>query len=309
MLRLTAPAGERLESAGRLEAYVAGAEANVAAALARLGIATAWVSALPASPLGDRVARELTAAGVDLAFVERVTDARLGLFFVELGSEPRATRVWYDRAGSAFSRLETIDPSALAGAEFAVISGITPAIGAASRALAEAFVREAHAQGVRVCVDVNYRSLLWSADAAREGLAELLVDAAVVVCGERDARVVFGIDSEAGDAVQQLAERWAPAAEIVVLTRADRGSDLFTDGETIRRKAPDTRVIDRFGAGDAFTAGLLWALLEGRAHSDALEAATALAALKCTTFGDLARFGRDELEAAIREQHGQAIMR
>src|ERR1700731_3929064 len=89
MLRLTAPPGQRLHRARTLESHVAGAEANVAVALAHLGVPVAWVSALPANPLGDRVAGELAGAGVDLSFVERPAEARLGLFFVEQGATPR----------------------------------------------------------------------------------------------------------------------------------------------------------------------------------------------------------------------------
>ena len=125
MLRLSPSDRGRLQESARLDAHVAGAEANVATALASLGVETAWVSALPENPLGQRVARTLRAAGVDLGRVVWKADARLGLFFIEFGASPRPTTVWYDRAGSAFSAMTTCDPSALAGAGYAVTSGIT----------------------------------------------------------------------------------------------------------------------------------------------------------------------------------------
>ncbi|HUM70631.1 MAG TPA: PfkB family carbohydrate kinase, partial [Chloroflexota bacterium] len=52
MLRLSVPAGVRLETARQLDMFPAGAEANVAAALARLGRPCGWVSALPDNALG-----------------------------------------------------------------------------------------------------------------------------------------------------------------------------------------------------------------------------------------------------------------
>src|SRR5215471_9022256 len=70
MLRLSVPRGERLEDAPAFDVHVAGAEANVAFAAARIGLASAWVSALPANPLGRRVAATLAAAGVDTSLVQ-----------------------------------------------------------------------------------------------------------------------------------------------------------------------------------------------------------------------------------------------
>ena len=46
----------------------------------------------------------------------------------------------------------------------------------------------------------------------------------------------------------------------------------------------------------AFAAGFLWARLSGRGAQAAVDAATALAALKCTIWGDIALVGRAELE-------------
>src|SRR5262245_5467171 len=61
LLRLSVRPGERLEDAPAFDVHVAGSEANVAYALARLGRRAAWTSALPADPLGRRVAATLAA--------------------------------------------------------------------------------------------------------------------------------------------------------------------------------------------------------------------------------------------------------
>ena len=55
-------------------------------------------------------------------------------------------------------------------------------------------------------------------------------------------------------------------------------------------------VVDRVGAGDAFAAGFLWAMLAGRGAQAAVDAGTALAALKCTIWGDIALVSRAELD-------------
>ncbi len=75
LLRLAIPSPTRFETARQLDLQCGGAEANVAAACARLGLGTAWISALPANPWGERIRRELASHGVDCGYV-RMTTAR-----------------------------------------------------------------------------------------------------------------------------------------------------------------------------------------------------------------------------------------
>src|SRR5690242_4996343 len=115
MLRLTPPGLQRLEQASALDLWIAGAELNVAVALARLGEPAAWVSRLPDNPLGRRVDAHARATGVHTQ-IDWAADGRLGLLFVEVGRRPRATASLYDRADSAFAQLDpaTFDwPAAL----------------------------------------------------------------------------------------------------------------------------------------------------------------------------------------------------
>jgi len=53
------------------------------------------------------------------------------------------------------------------------------------------------------------------------------------------------------------------------------------------------------GAGDAYAAGFLWATLTGRTAQQAVNAATALAALKCTVWGDVPLATRAELDELL----------
>jgi 2-dehydro-3-deoxygluconokinase len=296
MLRLSTDSP--LDRSGSLDVHVAGSESNVAVALAQLGWETAWFSALPSTPLGRRVADELRGAGVDVSAVRWADDpdARMGLFFVEHAPPPRRTSVWYDRAGSAASKLGPgdLDPDLLEGAAYALVSGITTGLGAGPRALALRFVDEARARGAKVCVDVNYRAKLWSADEAAPVIAELVADADVVVCGAHDADVVWGIGGDRRDAVVHLRRTRAPAAELVVLTTGSDGAVAsLADGTVVEQPAYPTTVVDRVGAGDAFVAGLLWGL-EEHGGSEALRAGALAAALKCTMRGDLLLITEDE---------------
>src|SRR5512144_1222937 len=102
MIRLSPPDHMRLEQTTSLEVSVGGAELNVAAGVARLGLSAAYVTRLPSSPLGRSVANKGREFGVDVSHILWAESERIGLYFVEFGAEPRPTRVYYDRGDSAF---------------------------------------------------------------------------------------------------------------------------------------------------------------------------------------------------------------
>src|SRR5215212_2260762 len=130
MVRLVPKGFTRLEDAQELECRVGGSESNVAVALARLGLRTAWISKLPANPLGMMVERRVRSFGVDTSRVIWEEGGRAGVYFIEPGAAPRPARVLYDRANSSASRLEPseIDWAALDATRHLHLTGITPAL-------------------------------------------------------------------------------------------------------------------------------------------------------------------------------------
>jgi len=102
MLRLKSPGFERLFQSPQLEATFGGAEANVAVSLAEFGLPVSFVTALPSNPLGESAVDEIRKFGVDTRFIKRAGD-RLGIYFLESGSNQRASKVTYDRAGSSIA--------------------------------------------------------------------------------------------------------------------------------------------------------------------------------------------------------------
>ena len=105
MLRLSAPAGGRLETMTGLDVHLGGAESNVCAALASLGRRCSWLSRLPDNALGRYVLRTLRAANIDTSGVVLAPDARLGIYYVEFAAAPRTTEVIYDRSEAAITGL------------------------------------------------------------------------------------------------------------------------------------------------------------------------------------------------------------
>jgi 2-dehydro-3-deoxygluconokinase len=296
LLRLAVPSPARFETARVLDVQIGGAEANVAASCARLGLRTAWISALPENPWGERVRRELTSHGVDCAHVHVMPGTRLGLYFVEYGVPPRPVEVLYDRRDSAFSRLtpNAIDWDPVRHARLVHVTGITPALGLQARKLVERAFDEAAA----VSFDINYRAALWSPSDARAFAESVLPRARYVFLGRTEAQTVFGLNGDPEEALNDLARR-APKATIALLQGSD-GSTVLDNGRiwrpTVRH---NVQMVDPIGAGDAYAAGYLWASLRGRAPQDAVNIAATVGALKCSIWGDVALITLRDVEDAL----------
>lgn len=300
LLRLQPDDHERLEEASRLNAWVGGAELNVAYALAGLGGRSAVFSAVPEGPLGRRVLRHLRAGGVDTSLV-RVKEGRLGLYWVEYGREPRSIEVHYDRRHSAFGALGREDApwEALRASRMFFVSGITPALGASPRALALEMVEEARRHGVAVAVDLNYRARLWSVEEAAPVLERLARGADVLISPEADLRILFGWQGPPEELARTAAQRLQ--AGMVVLTCGGEGAVCLREGSLRREAVVPATHVDRVGAGDAFSAGLLHGLLQGRPER-ALDYAVAMASLKHTVRGDALAITPEELERVAAGQ-------
>jgi len=307
MLRLAAPPPQRLDQAVALDVQIGGSEANVMAAVARLGLRTAFISALPADHVwGDRTIRELTGHGVDCAGIVRRPGSRMGLYFLEYGAPPRPVRVLYDRRDSALSQLmaDEIDWAIVHEARMVHLSGITAALGENLRVVVRRACREAQAAKVPISFDVNYRSRLWSAKEARDFLTEVLPAVRYLFIGSDDAETVFELTGSPDRVLEGLA-RVATAATIA-LTLGEAGSAVRDEGRVLRpARLYTVTTVDRVGAGDAFAAGFLWRVLQGRSMQEAVDAATALAALKCTIWGDIALVRRGELEELMASTHSE----
>ena len=297
MVRLSAPAEQRLDEARSFDAYAGGSELNVAVLAARLGVTSRWVSRLPDNPLGRMIATRAAEQGVD-AQVDWTSEGRVGLYFLESGASVHITSVVYDRAGSAFSRIEpgSIDwASMLAGARWYHVSGITPALSDGAAQVTRESLVAAKKAGLTVSYDVNYRGKLWSDGKARAVQEPLLEHVDVLVVTQEDARLVFGADSP-----ESLAERFNLSAVAMTLRDNPCSAIVLADGHRHTAPRHPVRTIDRIGAGDAFTGGLIVSRLDQRGWDETVRFATATAGLKHTIPGDFCLINRSDVERLLQ---------
>ena len=320
MLRLATPGHLRFNQAASLEMTFGGGEANVAVSLARFGEDASFVTRLPKNDLAETGLEQLRGLGVDTRFVLRGGE-RIGIYFLETGAAQRASTVTYDRGHSAIAEIDPAEldwPAILNGADWFHFTGITPALSeSAARASLEG-ARLAKKLGLTVSCDLNYRKKLWSSDKARHVMSGLMEHVDLCIANEEDAEKVFGIRAaetavtegkiEHGryiDVARKLTETFGFKGVAITLRESFSASHngwsglYFTGGEACFSRRYDIQIVDRVGGGDAFAAGLIYALGNKKSPQQAIEFAVAASCLKHSIRGDYNQVKLAEVEALL----------
>lgn len=260
-----------------------GAESNFAIALRRLGTSVTWGGRVGSDSLGDLVVREISAEGVHTV-ASRDELAPTGLMIKERRTS-EAVKVWYYRKNSAGSRLsrEDVPVEQIAQARLLHITGITPAL---SRSAADATLYAldcARASGTLVSFDLNYRAALWSPEAAGAQYRQILPKVDLVFAGEEEAAMAVGGADSPMDLALRIA-RLGPAQSVIKL--GAEGCVAVVDGEHYTRPAVPVRPVDTVGAGDAFVAGYISELCNGKDVGQRLLTAVRAGAFACLVPGD-----------------------
>lgn len=349
MVRFSPPGHLRLAQAmpGTLEVAFAGAEANVAVAIAQLGGRANFVSALPDDPIGAAALAALRAMSVGVEHVVQRNLGRCGVYYVETGASQRGGLVHYDRENSTFS---LTGPEAyawdrtLAEAGWFHTSGISASVSRIAADATEAAVRAARQANIKVSCDLNFRRKLWRwepgvspEELSRRTLARFLPDVDLLIGNPRDLAstigeefdeaVVGGLDAHRALAAR-VASRFSRLAWIAMTLRQNqsasenhwgallfRTSDaaLFTAPQQAGRYVPYAihTIVDRVGTGDVFTGALIFAL-QTLGLADPTRAVAFAAAASClahTMKGDFFYGSRVEVEALMNGEGGGFVSR
>jgi 2-dehydro-3-deoxygluconokinase len=198
-------------------------------------------------------------------------------------------------------RREDAPWEALRSCRLFFVTGITVALSEATRDLALEMAEAARAAGARVATDLNYRARLWTVAEAGPVLERLARASDIVITTEEDLRTLYGWSGDPEQVAHEALARFE--CRSVVLTRGAEGGVSIEAGRVRRCAAFPSSPIDRVGAGDAFTAGYLYATLAGR--EEALDFGLAMAALKHSIPGDTMATSLAEVERIVaREAHG-----
>lgn len=322
MVRLGAPGYLKLIQADKFDVSYAGAEANVAVSLSNYGIETDYITCLPDNPIAERCIMDLRGHKVGVDHIQR-SGKRMGILYLETGSNARPSKVYYDREDSS---LATITPGSinwdviLKGADWFHWTGITPALSENAAKECLKAIKTANELGIAVSCDINYRGNLWKyGKKASEVMPELVAGCDIILGNEEDCEKVFGIKPESFDAesiggeidqrifisvCQQMMEKFPRCKKMAITLRGainanhnTWGGVLFNGEKLLESRRYDiTDIVDRVGGGDSFMGGLIFGFLHYQEDSKALEFATAASCLKHTLKGDFNWVSVQEVE-------------
>ncbi len=317
MLRLTPPNYGKIRVANSFEASYGGSEANIALALANLGVDSTFFSVVPNNSLGKSAVRMLRSNDVHctpviLSTPEETPTHRLGTYYLETGYGIRPSKVTYDRRHSAFSEYDfsRLDAGALLeGFDWLHLSGITPALSPSCADFVLDCLRAARARNMTVSFDGNFRSQLWTWDAARDFCTRCLPYVDVLLGIEPYHLWRDEADHGTGDWKDGLSLQPGYEQQDEVFRRfADRypnlrciarhvryvhsGSEnslkayMWYQGRTVESKLFTFHILDRVGGGDAFASGLIYAQIHEYKPMDTVNFAVASSVIKHTIHGD-----------------------
>jgi sulfofructose kinase len=241
-----------------------GAAANMAATVAKLGMAARYGGDIPEGFLGDFILASLSEAEVDVRFVRRSTQGVPPVAFVALEQERGARTIFFSKGEGAVLSVGDLAPELLEGAALLIVDGTSPE---AQRPL----VRRARAAGLRTLLDAHQMG---------PGMRELAADCEVIVASERFTRELSPLVPQGLERLLEL----GPSKAVVTLGE-DGAVGQERGGDVIRQDAFPVRAVDTTGAGDVFRGAFAWALLSNKSLREAIQFASAAAALSCRHLG------------------------
>ncbi len=295
-----------LRHARTLQLGVGGSESNVAIGAARLGIASSWTGRVGDDELGRLVLRELQAEGVR-TFASRDASKPTAIM-LKASRTIHSTHVTYYRTDSAGAALGPGDVNVelLRKAKVFHTSAITPALSPTASEAVRKAVEICRDSETLVSIDLNFRRALWSEQEAREEFRWLASKANVVFATESEARIAC-----AGTDASALAHELASlGGGMAIVKQGERGAVASIHGQEHVVDPVPVVTVDPVGAGDAFAAGFLAALIQGDEPTQSLRWAALMGAWAVTTAGDWQGLpGLDELETLAARRAADDVVR
>jgi len=301
MLRFSPPIQQPLIDSDHLEVSVGGAELNVAIAAKCIGLESSWLSQLPNGILAEKIIRHVLNHGIDPLI--SIGEGRVGIYFAEVGNDPRGVTVTYDRDFSSARSLtpELIAPL-IAGKDFSAVfsSGITLALGEGPRAALQSLF--SGTRSWRRYFEINHRSKLASSTEMTSWALDILPHTDVLFASTHDLTEILKLGDDVKSAAEQAIENYQ-LEYVVVPDRRGRVGELGTNSLRVVGHDVDVyqefqgSVVDPIGAGDAGAGTFIACVEQGMDVNSAAEFSVIASAWTQTHAGDAASFQRNDIVA------------
>ena len=322
MLRLSTDVGKMILQSDRFNVNYGGGEANVLISLSHFGIDTKMITSVSNDDIGKSILRYLRSYDIDTEFVT-LSDHRTGIYYLQVGSGIRSSKVIYDRDNSAFCNMKVGDidiAKALEDVDVFHFSGITLALSNDLRELLMQMLAYCKEHNIMVSYDSNYRAKLWSLEEAREATLKVLPYVDILSAGILDAENILLMNCELEDNHEKLKyyydeiTKTYPNIKHIFSSHRDIESssvnklqcNYYTDGILyLSNKINIDSIVDRVGGGDALSAGIIYSIINNKDPKYVCDFATCASALKHSILGDANLVELSDVERLMYEGVGK----
>ena len=318
--------GETFPQEQDMNAYIGGAESNVALALAKWDIPVAYCTAMPDHFLTDKIIAYYQEMGVNTTTIVK-SGERIGAYYLNQGADVKNAGVIYDRKHSSFSELKSSDinwEEVFEGVTWFHFTAISPALNENVAAICEEALIVATKKGITISLDLNFREKLWKYGSNPIDVIPNLAKYANVIMGN-----VWAADKMLGITVNPKLEKTPTNTDL--LTEAESSSKAildqypnchtvantfrFNQGEGIKyfttlyqgkqiyrsKTLYAAKTIDKVGTGDCFMAGLIYGLINKEQPQQIVDFATRAAFQKLFIKGDATTSEAAEIKKLINQ--------
>ena len=322
MLRLSTYVCKMILQSDRFNVNDCWWEANVLISLSHFGIDTKMITSVSNDDIGKSILRYLRSYDIDTEFVT-LSDHRTGIYYLQVGSGIRSSKVIYDRDNSAFCNMKVGDidiAKALEDVDVFHFSGITLALSNDLRELLMQMLAYCKEHNIMVSYDSNYRAKLWSLEEAREATLKVLPYVDILSAGILDAENILLMNCELEDNHEKLKyyydeiTKTYPNIKHIFSSHRDIESssvnklqcNYYTDGILyLSNKINIDSIVDRVGGGDALSAGIIYSIINNKDPKYVCEFATCASALKHSILGDANLVELSDVERLMYEGVGK----
>ena len=336
MMRLSPPSHQRFVQANIFEVVYGGADYNTAVSLSGVGIHSDFITRLPKNDFGQAALMEINKNGLGGQHI-LFGGERLGLYFLENGVGYRASQVIYDRAHSSLSEIQPgmIDwKTVFKDYQWFHCSGITPAISNNAAMVSIEAVKVAQEMGLKVSLDLNYRSKLWKHEGdMKHIMTEMTSFVDVVLCTPEDAAIFYEIYPRINNSASNTTEDRINSFDTISDQLIAKFPNISTVAGSIRETHSASRyslsgvlksngimctsdayemknIVDRVGTGDALMGGIIYGLIKTPENpQNTINFAVATSVLKHTIKGDVNYVTEQEVLTLVSEGSNGRIKR
>lgn len=272
------------------EMHLGGAVCNSAVVCQKLGQPASLLGVVGEDLWSDFVYSELKRAGINADHVFIKQGEKTGLIFIAVTPDGERTMLSYRGANLKIQPADVAE-NVLDNISMVQFSGYA-FLKSPQKEAAWRLLELAQDRGIPISLDTGLDPVLLASDDIHEVLPHL----SLLITGEKEAELLTGkVEHQ-----DQINELLSLGLEQIAIKLGSRGALIGFDNRFFKQRAFPVTVIDTTSAGDAFSAGLIYAYMNGLDPDASLTLANALGGLATTVYG-AAWIGREDVLSFLRE--------